>query len=88
MVVVIDKDFAEWKIFKEELLNSVVLFCQRHVLKVLYKKLQCEVARNAIWVNFYDNTTLPSHVWSAHKSEENFQQNTTESIIEQPFHIL
>ena len=55
-VVVIDKDFAEWKMLTQEFLNAVVLFCQWHVLKVLFKQLndagiekaQCEVARNAI----------------------------------------
>ena len=55
-VVVIDKDFAEWKMLTQEFPNAVVLFCQWHVLKVLFKelndvgieKVQREVARNAI----------------------------------------
>ena len=56
LVVVIDKDFAEWKMLREEFPNSVVLFCQWHVLKVLFKQLadagvekgRRDVARNAI----------------------------------------
>ena len=55
-VVVIDKDFAEWRMLKEEFPNSVVLFCQWHVLKVFFKQLadagveraQRDTARTAI----------------------------------------
>ena len=55
-VVIIDKDFAEWKMLKEELPNAVVLFCQWHVIKAMFKQLtDCGVekfkrddARNAI----------------------------------------
>ena len=38
-VVIIDKDFAEWKMLKEELPNAVVLFCQWHVLRAMFKQL-------------------------------------------------
>ena len=55
-VIVIDKDFAEWKMIKEEFPNTVVLFCQWHGLKVLFKQLadagvekpQRDSARNVI----------------------------------------
>ena len=38
-IVVIDKDFTEWKVLKEELPDATILFCQWHVVKALFKKL-------------------------------------------------
>ena len=38
-VVIIDKDFAEWKMLREELPNAEVLFCQWHVIKVMFQQL-------------------------------------------------
>ena len=36
-VVIIDKDFTELAVLKEEFRDSTVLFCQFHVIKCLYK---------------------------------------------------
>ena len=38
-IVVIDKDFTEWKVLKEELPDATILFCQWHVIKALFKKV-------------------------------------------------
>ena len=47
-VIVIDKDFTEWKILKEEFPNSQVLFCQWHVMKAMFKKVvDCEIEKTA-----------------------------------------
>ena len=36
-VVIIDKDFTELSVLREELPNTTILFCQFHVIKCLYK---------------------------------------------------
>ena len=36
-VVIIDKDFTELAVLKEELPNTTILFCQFHVIKCFYK---------------------------------------------------
>ena len=38
-VIIIDEDFSEWKILREELPNAVVLFCQWNVIKAMFKHL-------------------------------------------------
>ena len=38
-VIVIDKDFTEYKVLKEEFPNAIVLYCQWHVIKALFKCL-------------------------------------------------
>ena len=38
-IVVIDKDFTEWKVLKEELPDATIFFCQWHVIKALFKKV-------------------------------------------------
>ena len=38
-VVVIDKDFTEWSVLEAEFPNAVILFCQWHVIKALFKKI-------------------------------------------------
>ena len=37
-VIVVDKDFTEWKVLKEEFPDAKLLFCQWHVMKVMFKK--------------------------------------------------
>lgn len=45
-MVVIDKDFTEWAVLKEEFPNATVLFCQWHVMKAMFKKVvDCEVTK-------------------------------------------
>ena len=39
MVVIIDKDFTELAILREELPNAIILFRQFHVIKCFYKAL-------------------------------------------------
>lgn len=36
-VIIIDKDFTEHKVLKEEFPNAVILYCQWHVIKAMYK---------------------------------------------------
>ena len=36
-VVIIDKDFTEHKVLKEEFPEAVILYCQWHVIKALFK---------------------------------------------------
>ena len=38
-VIIIDKDFTEYKVLKEEFPNAIVLYCQWHVIKALFKCL-------------------------------------------------
>ena len=38
-VIIIDKDFTEYNVLKEEFPNSIVLYCQWHVIKALFKCL-------------------------------------------------
>ena len=38
-IVVIDKDFTEWKVLKDEFPDATILFCQWHVIKALFKKV-------------------------------------------------
>ena len=38
-VIIIDKDFTEYKVLKEEFPNAVVFYCQWHVIKALFKCL-------------------------------------------------
>ena len=38
-IVVIDKDFTEWKVLKDEFPDVTILFCQWHVIKALFKKV-------------------------------------------------
>lgn len=38
-VIVVDKDFTEWKILKEEFPEASILFCQWHVMKATFKKV-------------------------------------------------
>jgi len=38
-IVVIDKDFTEWKVLKDEFPDAMILFCQWHVIKALFKKV-------------------------------------------------
>ena len=46
-VVIIDKDFTEWRVLKEEFPNATVLFCQWHVIKAMFKKVvDCGVAKS------------------------------------------
>ena len=76
-VVVIDKDFAEWKMLTQEFPNAVVLFCQWHVLKVYFKQLndagvekaQHEVARNAIRNVMYDYNINKQQLFDATNAE-------------------
>ena len=43
-VIVVDKDFTEWKVLKEEFPEATVLFCQWHVMKAMFKKMvECDV---------------------------------------------
>lgn len=36
-IIVIDKGFTEYKVLKEEIPNAIVLYCQSHVIKALFK---------------------------------------------------
>ena len=38
-IIVIDKDFTEWKILKDKFPDAIILFCQWHVIKALFKKV-------------------------------------------------
>ena len=38
-VIIIDKDFSEYKILRQEFPNAVILYCQWHVIKALFKCL-------------------------------------------------
>ena len=38
-VIIIDKDFTEWRILKQEFPDATVLFCQWHVIKTLFKNV-------------------------------------------------
>ena len=43
-VIIIDKDFTEWAVLKEEFPDATVLFCQWHVIKTMFKKVvDCDV---------------------------------------------
>ena len=58
-VVVVDKDFAEWKMLREELPNAEVLFCQWHVIKAMFKQLSdCGVEKQK-----RDDAREPYDVW-------------------------
>jgi len=46
-VIIIDKDFSEYKVLKEEFPNAVILYCQWHVIKALFKCLSdCDVEKS------------------------------------------
>ena len=38
-VIIIDKDFSEYKVLREEFPDAVILYCQWHVIKALFKCL-------------------------------------------------
>ena len=38
-VIIIDKDFTEFKVLKEEFPAVIILYCQWHVLKAMFKGL-------------------------------------------------
>ena len=38
-IIIIDKDFTEWRILKQEFPDATVLFCQWHVIKTLFKNV-------------------------------------------------
>ena len=42
-VIILDKDFTEWKILKQEFPDAKVLFCQWHVIKTMFKNVDCGV---------------------------------------------
>ena len=43
-VIIIDMDFTEFKVLKDEFPNAVILYCQWHVIKALFKCLSdCDV---------------------------------------------
>ena len=45
-VIVVDKDFTEWKVLKEEFPDAKLLFCQWHVMKAMFKKMvDCDVEK-------------------------------------------
>ncbi len=47
-VIVIDKDFTEWAVMREEFPNATVLFCQWHVMKAMFKNLaDCGVDKSS-----------------------------------------
>ena len=46
-VIIIDKDFTEWKVLKEEFPNAVILYCQWHVIKAMFKGMSdCSVEKS------------------------------------------
>ena len=46
-VIVVDKDFTEWKVLKEEFPDATILFYQWHVMKAMFKKMvDCDVEKN------------------------------------------
>lgn len=46
-VIIINKDFTEWKILKEEFSNATLLYSQWHVVKAMFKGLcDCEVEKS------------------------------------------
>ena len=46
-VIIIDKDFTEWKVLKEEFPNAVILYCQWHVMKATFKSMSdCGVKKS------------------------------------------
>lgn len=46
-VIVVDKDFTEWKVLKEEFPEASILFCQWHVMKAMFKKMaDCDVDKS------------------------------------------
>ena len=46
-VIIIDKDFTEYKVLKDEFPNAVILYCQWHVIKALFKCLyDCDVNKS------------------------------------------
>lgn len=46
-VIVVDKDFTEWKVLKEEFPEATILFCQWHVMKAMFKKMvECDVDKS------------------------------------------
>ena len=38
-VIIVDKDFSEWKVLREEFPSATVLFCQWHVIKAMFKHI-------------------------------------------------
>ena len=38
-VIIIDKDFGEWRALKIAFPNATILFCQFHISKYLFKKV-------------------------------------------------
>ena len=38
-MIIIDKDFSEYKALRQEFPNAVILYCQWHVIKALFKCL-------------------------------------------------
>ena len=46
-VIVVDKDFTEWKVLKEEFPDATILFCQWHVMKAMFKKMvECDIEKS------------------------------------------
>ena len=46
-VIVVDKDFTEWKVLREEFPDAAILFCQWHVMKAMFKKMvECDVEKS------------------------------------------
>ena len=44
--IMVDKDFTEWKVLKEEFPDAKLLFCQWFVMKAMFKKLvDCDVEK-------------------------------------------
>jgi len=63
-VIIIDKDFSEYKVLKQNFPNAVILYCQWHVVKALFKclsdydvdKSNCEECRQIIRKLVYANS--------------------------------
>ena len=46
-VIVIDKDFTEWKVLTEEFPDATILFRQWHVMKAMFKKMvECDIDKS------------------------------------------
>ena len=46
-VIIIDKDFTEWKVLNEEFPDAVILYCQWHVIKAMFKGMtDCGVEKS------------------------------------------
>ncbi len=45
-VIIIDKDFTKHKVLKEEFPEAVILYCQWHVVKALFKAIcECNIEK-------------------------------------------